>query len=141
MATYKNITGTLILYKYEEKYKWNHRYNRFFLQDSKKIEKVKMKGDDAKYLAWSWAYDEDKQEMIVIASKVPRLTKGKADPSKMDLGYKSLVFDKDLNLVKETDLDLPSGAKLKMNALIPKKGTKWFSDKFCGGKKQLRLVV
>jgi hypothetical protein len=95
------------------------------LQDSKKIEKVKMKGDGAKYLAWSWAYDEDKQEMVVIASKVPRLTKGKADPSKMDLGYKSLVFDKDLNLVKETNLDLPSGAKLKMNALIPKKGTKF----------------
>ncbi len=32
VAAYKNITGTLILYKYEEKYKWNYRYNRFFLK-------------------------------------------------------------------------------------------------------------
>ncbi len=82
-----------------------------------------MKDDDAKYLAWSWAYDEENEEMIVIASKVPRIMKSNEDPSKMDLGYKSLVFNKELDLIKETDLDMPSGAVIKMNALIPKKGT------------------
>jgi hypothetical protein len=114
VSAYRNLTGKLVLYRTRKTYKWSHRWDRFFLSKTEQLEKVKPKVDEDKLLGHAWGFNYEQQLMVTVTSEAS----GGITPSKFAIA----VFNTDLDMKKNTEIELGEPSQLVMAVTVPKKG-------------------